>query len=131
MKNLGWSDIVCAGIMGNMMTEAGGQTLDIQYDIYSRDGAYYGICQWSGYYYGEIHNATLKEQLDFLRDTIKIEIDTFGYAYQREMNYENFLNMTSPSEAALCFAKTYERCESSSYYIRQVNAEKAYEYFVG
>ena len=29
MKSLGWNDYVCAGILGNMMAEVGGGTLDL------------------------------------------------------------------------------------------------------
>ena len=36
MKDLGWNDYVCAGIMGNLMAEVGGQTLDIQYHLYQK-----------------------------------------------------------------------------------------------
>lgn len=131
MKDLGWSDAVCAGIMGNLMAEVGGQTLNIDHTLYSSGGLYYGMCQWHGRYYGQIHGAGLTEQCDFLRDTIKKELNTYGYIYRSGMNYENFLNLTSPSEVALCFAKSYERCGSGSYNVRQSNAEKAYNYFVG
>ena len=80
MKDLGWNDYVCAGIMGNLMAEVGGQTLDIQYWLYGKN--YYGMCQWSKGY-SEIWGADLATQCDFLRDTIKYEIDTFGYAYKK------------------------------------------------
>lgn len=45
MKAQGWNDYVCAGIMGNIMAEVGGQSFNIRYDAYG-DG-YYGICQWN------------------------------------------------------------------------------------
>lgn len=127
MKDLGWNDYVCAGIMGNLMAEVGGQTLDIQYWLYS--SSYYGMCQWSKGY-SEIWGADLAEQCDFLRDTIKYEIDTFGYAYKKGFNLDSFLNMTNERDAAKAFAKCYERCSSSTYNIRMNNAEKAYDYFV-
>ena len=38
--------------------------------------------------------------------------------------------MTDAQQAALAFAKSYERCGSGSYGIRQQNALKAYNYFV-
>ena len=40
MKNLGWNDYICAGIMGNILTETGGQTLNVKYNIYGN--GYYG-----------------------------------------------------------------------------------------
>lgn len=127
MKELGWSDAVCAGIIGNMMAEVGGGTLNLKYDIYSVDG-FYGLCQWGGHY-PSVRGASLKAQCDFLRDTIKYEMDTFGYAYRKGMNYDSFLQLTNASEVALCFAKCYERCASFSYGVRQSYAEQAYTYF--
>lgn len=131
MKALGWSDAVCAGIMGNMMAEVGGQTLNLNYRLYDSTGNYYGLCQWSSRYYGQIHGADLQTQCDFLRDTIKKEIDIYGKRYASGMNFEKFLQMDDPEEVALCFAMAYERCASWTYDVRQRNAVKAYEYFVG
>lgn len=127
-KELGYSDQVCAGILGNIMTEVGGQTLDIQATI-SGNG-YYGMCQWNRAYSAEVWGASLEEQCAFLQDTIKYEIDTFGHVYKKNFNYDSFLRLTDCEQAALAFAKCYERCGSGSYYIRQENAIKAYNYFV-
>lgn len=127
MKDLGWNDYVCAGIMGNLMAEVGGQTLNLQYTLCGKN--YYGMCQWSRGY-SEIWGAGLTEQCNFLRDTIQYEIDTFGKLYAKGFNFNSFLNMSDEKEAALAFAKTYERCNSKYYAIRQKNATKAYNYFV-
>ena len=126
-KELGYSNQVCAGILGNIMAEVGGNTLDIQYDIYG--SSYYGMCQWNKAY-SEVWGASLEEQCNYLEDTIEYEFDTFGYAYKRGFDYNDFLNMTSITDAALAFAKCYERCASGSYTIRQNNAITAYNYFV-
>lgn len=132
MKELGWNDYVCAGIMGNIMAEVGGNTLDLDPYLYYYDsGTYYGICQWYVSYYPEISGSSLEYQCYFLESTIAEEINVFGYKYSNSMNYTRFLNLTDPSDAALCFAKCYERCASFSYGVRQSNAEKAYAYFVG
>ena len=128
MKDLGWNDYVCAGIIGNIMAECAGQTLNLQVTI-SGNG-YYGMCQWNKAYCEEVWGADLKGQCDFLRDSIKYEIDTFGYAYQKGFKFDTFLNMTNERDAALAFAKSYERCGSGSYGVRQNNATKAYNYFV-
>ena len=128
MKSLGWNDYVCAGIMGNIMAECAGQTLNLQVTI-SGNG-YYGMCQWNKAYREEVWGADLQGQCDFLRDSIKYEIDTFGYAYKKGFKFDTFLNMTNERDAALAFAKSYERCGSGSYGIRQNNATKAYNYFV-
>lgn len=127
LKDLGYNDYVCAGIMGNLMTEVGGQTLNIQYDSYGN--GYYGMCQWNRAYQSKIWGAGLSAQCDFLRDTIKYEFDTYGYNYSKGFNHEAFLQMTDERAAALAFAKCYERCGSGSYGIRQKNATIAYKYF--
>lgn len=127
MKAQGWNDYVCAGIMGNLMAEVGGQTLDIRYSLSS--SGYYGMCQWNRAY-SAVWGAGLDTQCDFLRDTIKYEFDTYGFKYQKGFNFNSFLNLTDARQAALAFAKAYERCGSSTYKIRQNNAIKAYNYFV-
>lgn len=129
MKDLGWSDVVCAGIMGNMMAEVGGGTLNIQYWLYDPSGEYYGICQWYYEYCPVVQGEDLKTQLDYLKSTIKYNIDLFGHIYDVDFNYEQFLNLRNEKEVALAFAKTYERCNSKHYYIRTVYATMALEYF--
>lgn len=131
-EELGWNDYVCAGVMGNLMTETGGQTLNLQPNLWGHGSnrGYYGICQWSKKYYPSVADTSLDYQLDFLRDTVEYEFDTYGKLYQSGMKYEDFTNMTGDCRAtALAFAKAYERCNSKYYSIRQDNAEKAYEYF--
>ena len=129
MKALGWSDEVCAGIMGNMMVECGGHTLKLKPTIYSPGQAFYGICQWHYGYYREIQGADLEAQCDFLKNTIEYEFKLFGHLYRRGMTYETFLEMTSPSDIAICFAAVYERCGSGGYNSRARCAEIAYAYF--
>jgi hypothetical protein len=126
-KDLGYSNQVCAGILGNIMAETRGNTLDIQATI-SGNG-YYGICQWNKAY-SNVWGASLEEQCDYLRDTIEYEFDTFGYVYKRNFDYNSFLDLTDIKSAALAFAKCYERCGSGSYYTRQQNAIAAYNYFI-
>ena len=132
-KKLGWSDSVAAGVMGNIMTESGGQSLkNIQWWIKDSHGNHYGICQWSLKYYPEIDNASLDEQLDFLASGIEKEINSFGYNYKSGFDYQQFLELSSVEEAALAFAKSYERCRGGSGYDRRTkNAKIAYNYFVG
>lgn len=130
LRNMGYSNAVCAGIMGNFMTETGGHTLNIDPYDYSSNGRYYGIAQWSSKYYPEVHGKDLDYQLEFLPKTIKKEFDNYGHLYKKGFTYEDFLNLDSPRDAALAFAKVYERCGSGSYSKRQNGAEKAYDYFV-
>ena len=124
LKALGLNDYVCAGIMGNIMAEVGGQTLDIsrwsQYS--STSSGYYGICQWAGSRKQRLLNnfgTTLEAQIQFLGVEL-FEVIPKG---------NSFYNMQDEKEAALYFAKYYERCGSGSYSVRQSNATKALDYF--
>lgn len=129
LHELEYSDVIAASILGNIMVECGGYTLDLQTSLTTN--GYYGICQWSSYYYPDVIDCSLEEQCDFLRDTIQYEIDTFGYKYKEGFNYNSFLEITDIKEASLAFAKSYERCTSASYEFRQNCAEIAFEYFLG
>jgi hypothetical protein len=122
LQNLGLNDYVCAGILGNIMTEVGGQTLDIsRWPSYSGNG-YYGICQWSGGRRTRLLNdfgTTLNDQIRFL----SVEL------FEVIPKDNSFYNMQDEKEAALYFAKYYERCSSKYYSVRQSNATKALAYF--
>ena len=122
LKALGLNDYVCAGIMGNIMAEVGGQTLDIsRWPQYSQK-TYYGICQWAGNRKQRLLNdfgTTLEAQINFLGVEL-FEVIPKG---------DSFYNMQDEKQAALYFAKYYERCGSSSYSVRQQNATKALQYF--
>lgn len=128
LKEQGYNDYVCAGIMGNLMTEVGGQTLAL--NPYSSNEKYYGMCQWNKAYV-EIWGADLMAQCKFLDKTMKYEFDAYGNKYKNNFDFESFKNLEDEEKAALAFAKCYERCGSASYNVRQNNAEKAYDYFVG
>ena len=125
LKGMGYNDYVCAGIMGNIMVEVGGQTLNLNYKA---QGTYYGICQWSKGY-KEVWGANLSQQCDFLAKSIRYEFNTFGSCYKRGFKYDNFIALTNEKQTALAFAKCYERCSSSTYSLRQKCATVALEYF--
>lgn len=127
LKGCGYSDVMCAGIMGNFMAETGGQTLDIKWD--DKTGGYYGMAQWNKNHI-RVWNTSLHEQCEYLIRTIEAEFIVYGYKYQQGFNYISFCNLDSPADAALAFAKCYERCSSASYKQRMKNAQKAYDYFV-
>ena len=134
MKNtLGWNDAVCAGVMGNLMVETGGYTLNLKPLRYNNTGNYYGICQWSLRYYPEAAGMSLTQQLNLLKNTVQKEINTFGKCYYSGFNYSKFIALNNAQDAALAFAKCYERCSQSSYNYskRQQCAIVAYNYFVG
>lgn len=123
-----YSETIAAAILGNIMAEAGGQTLDIDATIRSRD--YYGICQWSYKYCADVFDKDLEEQLDYLNKTMEKEFNTFGSQYKSNFKFSDFLEMTDVREAALAFSKCYERNAPGSYFVRQENAIVAYDYFV-
>ena len=129
LRQKGFSQEVTCAIIGNMMIETSGGSLDLNPTIYSPSGNYYGLCQWSKKYYPEAHGLSFEQQLEFLLNNIEWEINTFGKNYEAGFKYEDFLTMDDPAEAALAFAKSYERCGPASYEMRQEAAEKAYEYF--
>ena len=122
-----YSETIAAAILGNIMAEVGGQTLDIDATISSKN--YYGICQWSYKYCSEVFGKNLEEQLDYLNKTIEKEFNTFGSQYKSNFKFKDFLEMTDVREAALAFSKCYERNAPGSYAVRQDNAVIAYEYF--
>lgn len=125
LKSCGYNDAVSAGIIGNFMTECGGQTLDL--DPYCYTGNYYGLAQWYKDY--GLTGSSVNVQLNYLRDSMETTFNTYGRLYRSGFTYKDFCNLTSPSDAALAFAKVYERCGSGSYSIRQKNANKAFQYF--
>ena len=129
LKNLGYSDMTCAAILGNIMAEVGGNTLKIQPYLYGK--MYYGICQWHIVFYRNVVGTDLMTQCNFLRDTIRYEFDTFGFKYKTNFNYEAFVALTDVQQAALAFAMCYERCDPVYYLVRQSNALSAYKYYVG
>ena len=120
---MGYNEYVAAGVLGNIMNEAGGNSLNINPSAQNPAG-YYGICQWNSSMYGDVWYCNLVEQLDYLNNTIEYEYDCCG-----NMSYESFCNLTDEREAALSFARSYERCSSASYGRRQNNATTALNYF--
>ena len=121
-------EATCA-IIGNMMIETSGGGLNLKPNIYSKSGNYYGLCQWSLRYYPETKNISFEDQLDYLFNTMPWEFNTFGWLYEDGFNYKDFIRMTDPAEAAIAFAKVYERCTPISYKLRENAAIKAYKYF--
>ena len=128
MKYLGWNDYVCAGILGNMMAEVGGGTLDLPYN--TKGNGYYGLCQWNKAYAPTVWDKDLRGQMDFLRQDIVLQLDTYGFCYSYEFNFEKFLQLENEQQAAMAFATCYERCAVNHRYVRQQYATIAYNYFV-
>lgn len=127
LMSKGYSREVACGIIGNMMIETSGGSLNLKPTVYNPTGKYYGLCQWNRSY--GIHGYSFEQQLEFLNSTIEQEFNTFGKCYKVNFDYESFKSVTDPAQAALAFAKVYERCTSSSYKLRQNAAIDAYNYF--
>ena len=120
-SDLGLSDVCAAGIIGNMMAECGGQTLDLQPYIYGY--GYYGLCMWYlEYTNGRLYwGSSVDEQLIYLGDTLEWAFDYWGYDYQE------FCSLTDAYSAAYMFEVVYERGTWSD--IRGQNAMEALAYF--
>jgi hypothetical protein len=126
----GFSPEVVAGILGNMMAETSGGSLDLKPTIYNPGRGYYGLCQWSLYYKPFMADTDFDYQLSYLLEDMPIEFNNFGFCYKKNFTYEDFLALETPEDAALAFAKVYERCSSGSYGLRKSYARDAYEYFM-
>lgn len=134
MKNeLCFSDIVCAGIMGNMMAECGGcWTSDLDWDVSSSSG--YGMIQWLGgrkqqlfSIYGD--TPSVENQLNFVKDEL---YGTNGVTKQvTDSQLNEIINAETPEDCAYAFACYYERCGEGNRWVRRDYARRAYEYFVG
>lgn len=121
-SNMGLNNYVAAGIMGNIMAEVGGNTLDISRYSCVESGPYFGMCQWAGGRKNRLLNdfgTSIADQCRFL----EVEL------YEVIPRDNDFYDMQDEKEAALYFAKHYERCNSKYYYIRQVNATNALKHF--
>lgn len=125
-ETLGWNDYVCAGVMGNMMAECGGHTLDLHWNSYNST-SHYGLCQWSKKYFPHMQGASVEEQLIFLGCSVPATFDSWaGKAYK--YTYESFLQITNCQEAARAFSNVYERPGTFDTR-REKLALKAFEYF--
>lgn len=133
MKNeLGFSDTVCAGIMGNMMAECGGcWTSNLDWDVSSSSG--YGMIQWLGgrkqqlfSIYG--NQPSIEDQLNFMKDEL---YGTNGVTKQvTDSQLDKIINAETPEDCAYAFACYYERCGEGHRWVRRDYARRAYEYFV-
>lgn len=72
-EQFGWSDEVCAGVIGNVMAETGARTLDIPLKEYKKGS--FGLFQWTKQRHRDVvarygYDATVEEQLDFVYDEL-------------------------------------------------------------
>ena len=122
LRQSGLSEPVAAGILGNMMAECGGQTLDLQPYIYA--SGFYGLCMWSLVYFPQIDGQDVHGQITVLLDTMPTNMEQAGY------KYDSFLALTDARTAARWFSYGYERPTVWAEQ-RADNAEAALAYFGG
>lgn len=133
MKSMGWNDIVCAGIMGNLMAETGGSgTLHLDWDSNGENG--YGLVQWMGGRRSAIKKMygrypSVKEQIQFIHDELYGENGIRRQVTDSQL--DAIMNAETPEECAYAFASYYERCASGVRNMRKTFARRAYDYFVG
>lgn len=135
MISWGWTAETCAGIIGNMMAEIGGGTLDLS-NWNSNGGCGYGLIQWTSNRRSILKSRygsypTIEQQLIFMRDEL------FGINNTRQQVSSSVLDKImnangneTPESIAFCFASNYERCASRYRAKRQGYARVAYEYFM-
>lgn len=134
MISWGWSAETCAGIIGNMMAEVGGGTLDLSC-WNSNGGCGYGLIQWTSDRRAEIKNRygsypTIQEQLIFMKD------EMFGINNTTKQISDEVLNQVlnadgnqTPESIAFTFATHFERCAKQYRARRRGYARIAYDYF--
>lgn len=128
-NNFGWSDIVCAGIMGNIMAEIGGGTLD--FSDWNHDDGPYGMFQWLGQREIDIKQIygtmpSIEEQLEFMYDELygTDEVIQQVTDWQRD----RIFNASTLEKVAVYFCIYFERPGNSGY-VRKGYARIAYDYF--
>lgn len=120
LREHGLSHVTASAIMGNVMAEVGGQTLEhINPFIYAN--GYYGMCMWSIYYNPKVIWLGIDGQLDYLFETMPSVMSQFGGSY------EYFKSITDVRQAARYFCSYYERGTGLTQ--RANNAVKALEYY--
>lgn len=133
LKSFGWTDAACAGVLGNIMRECGGNTLEnIDHTRFNKSRTHFGLCQWSKKYYPEIQPSddwvpSVVEQLEFLNMTIN---EYNGNHHVYGFTIDLMFTETDPRIVAKLFCEGYERPNETSDR-RQKFALEAYEYFTG
>ena len=131
MKALGWNDIVCAGIMGNLIAEtAGPYSLNLDWDSNSDSG--YGLVQWTGARRADIKERygefpTVKDQVQFIHDELYGANGVTCQVGAYELNA--IMYAETPEDCAYAFACYYERCSPEYREMRREYARWAYSYF--
>lgn len=132
LTSWGWSAETAAGIIGNMMAEIGGGTLDLS-RWNSDKGCGYGLCQWTAGRASGIKNRygtypNIDQQLQYMRDELLGENGVRSQVSEYER--AQILQGQSPEQVAYAFASYFERCGVNYRARRQGYARIAYDYFM-
>lgn len=120
----GYSDVTIAGILGNMMNETGGNTLNLNPYVYELEhGMHYGLCQWSIKFFPEVNGLSFEDQLAYFTQTIDEHMTPF------HGSLNDFKECATPEVAANYFSTYYERGGNTAQ--RELNAETAYNWIIG
>ena len=122
LREAGLSAPVTAGIMGNMMAEVGGHTLNFM--PYTRVSGFYGLCMWATVYTPQVDGLDIHGQIRVLMETMEANIAAGGGSYAE------FVQIQDARAAAKYFSDFYERPAVWAT-ARADNAETALKYFGG
>lgn len=123
LSKAGYTDAAVAGILGNMMNETGGNTLNLNPYIYEVEyGMHYGLCQWSVKYFQEVNGASLEDQVSYLITTMEEHLTPFGGSL------DGLKECETAEDAARYFSIYYERGGNTTQ--RKKNAKEAYEWIM-
>lgn len=138
VKDMGYSEIIAAAILGNAMEESGGETLNLDPTVVNSIGCY-GIFQWNPQYHPDVIGKDLAGQLEYFKTWIK-GFDQMSYRYKANFSYEDFIKMTDIDQATIAWGTVMEVFEDSSYaqsgstapYEQRIkNAKDAYATYAG
>lgn len=127
-EEMDYSNEACAGIIGNMMAECGGHTLELEWWLYNST-SHYGLCQWSAVYYPVMQGASLEEQLEYMLTSFPRVINEYGYLYRTGFTHDDYATMTDAGDAAYAFCIIYEERPGGNQNYRRSLAEQALIYF--
>lgn len=133
LRSLGFSEAGAAGVLGNMMEECGGHTLNLNPQAQNPDSGAFGLVQWLyiGYYQNGMYvGMPFEDQLRYLGTNSYGSIQAVITRACGSSQYNALKNATSPENAALIFENCYEISQQALDH-RQRHAREAYNAFSG
>lgn len=133
LRNSGYSPAAAAGIIGNMMAECGGWTLNLNPYSWNNIQTSYGLCQWKTCYASpEMANSSIEYQMAYLVSNLPAVLPNSYAGAKASMDIQMFMWLGDPAAAADIFCRGYEQC--GNYEIecarRGQFAWQAYDYFL-